>query len=46
MAWHEEGSAQTLGKRLGGELSARTACTGPGSIARAFQEHAEQARES
>lgn len=46
MAWHKEGSAQTLGKRLGGELSARTACTAPGSIARAFQEHAGQARES
>lgn len=40
------GVPQTLGKRLGGELSARTACTGPGSIARAFQEHAGQARES
>lgn len=40
------GVPQTLGKRLGGELSARTACTAPGSIARAFQEHAGQARES
>lgn len=33
MAWHKEGSAQTLGKRLGGELREEPELTAQGLVA-------------